>query len=96
MYEHGFDSCATGGHPPARRCVVVHETSLPRNTGYGCLQTCSPSLLYCCNSVFLLGFVISRIRLLFLKQRSCVKLVQLNRKFSIEFTVFMSDGLFWH
>lgn len=54
----------------------------------------------CCSAVaslcLLLGFMISRVRLLLMKQRNSIKLVKLNRKFSIKFMVLMCDGLFWH
>lgn len=69
------------------------ETSLPRNNWHICEM--HSTLLLCCLALYLLlGFKISRVRPLFLKQRNYLKLVKLNRKFSIKFMVLMSDGLF--
>lgn len=56
-----------------------------------CAALCCSAVLSC---YLLLGYKISCIRPLFLKQRNYIKLVKLNRKFSIKFVVLMSDELF--
>lgn len=73
---------------------MADETRLPKNSWHIC-EMCSALLLCCLSLYLLLGFKVSRVRSLFLKQRNYIKLVKLNRKFSIKFMVLMSDGLFW-
>lgn len=63
-----------------------------RDLSVKCAALCCSAAVSLC---LLLGFMISRVRLLLMKQRNSVKLVKLNRKFSMKFVVLTSDGLFW-
>lgn len=56
-----------------------------------CAALCCSAIVSLC---FLLGFMISRVRLLLRKQRNFIKLVKLNRKFSLKLMVLTSHVLF--